>query len=81
MPLPNIKAEAITIVPGIENVILGENFLPQESGRIDTVYSLLVTWKKDKKRKKREKEASVARLNNWLKARLEQDTVIVLSVN
>jgi uncharacterized hydrophobic protein (TIGR00271 family) len=77
----DIGPEARTIIPEVDRVAVGESYSVDKSGNIDTLYSMLVTWRADKKFKKKEKDAARERLKLWLEVRLKKDSVIVLDVN
>jgi hypothetical protein len=77
----DISNEAQAIVPQIENVAIGENFSINDSGYVDTIYSMMVIWNPDKKIKKKQKDEARIKLQEWLMVRLKKDSVIVLDVN
>lgn len=77
----DIGPEARTIIPQVDKVAVGESYSVSESGDIDTLYSMLVTWKSDKKFRKKEKNEAREKLRQWLAVRLKKDSVIVLDVN
>jgi uncharacterized hydrophobic protein (TIGR00271 family) len=77
----DISHEAQAIVPQIENVAIGENFSINDSGHVDTIYSMMVVWNPDMKIKKKQKDEARLKLQQWLMVRLKKDAVIVLDVN
>jgi hypothetical protein len=77
----DISNEAQAIVPQIENVAIGENFSINDSGYVDTIYSMMVIWNPDKKIKKKQKDEARIKLQEWLMVRLKKDSVIILDVN
>ena len=81
LPVTDIGPEAKSIVPLIDKIALGESYTVNDSGRVDTIYSIMVTWKDDKKIRKKEKSKAKEKLGRWISVRLKKDTVLVLDVN
>jgi uncharacterized hydrophobic protein (TIGR00271 family) len=81
IPLLKIDREVRSLEPDIASLSLGENFFKTDSNRVDTLYSLLITYDKKIAANKKAKEAIATRLANWLKVRLDKDTVLVIDVN
>jgi len=77
----DIGPEARTIIPEVDKVAVGESYTVSNSGDIDTLYSMMVTWRTDKRFRKKEKNEAREKLRLWLSVRLKKDSVIVLDVN
>lgn len=81
LPVKDIGPEAKSIVPLIDKIALGESYTVNDTGNVDTLYSIMVTWIDDKKIKKKEKVEAKEKLARWIAVRLKKDTVLVLDVN
>lgn len=81
LPIVDIGPEAKSIVPLIDKIALGESYTVNNTGKVDTLYSIMVTWKDEKKIRKKEKAEAKEKLGRWISVRLKKDTVLVLDVN
>lgn len=81
IPLLKIDNEVKSLEPYIEKISIGENYFRNDSNRVDTLYTLLITYDKSIKNKKKQKSVISKKLGNWLKVRLDKDTILVVNVN
>ena len=80
LPLAEISPEAETIFPDIRNIAVGESYALGDSGRVDTVSTVLIIWK-DQKIKEKKKSGIRQRLGSWLKVKLKRDSVLIFDIN
>lgn len=69
------------IVSEVEDVALGINFAINDSGKVDTIYSMMVNWKATPTLGKKKKNLAKDKLQQWLSVRLKKDSVIILETN
>ena len=81
LPVKDIGPEAKSIIPLIDKIALGESYAVNDTGKVDTIYSIMVTWKDDKKIRKKQKSEAKEKLGRWISVRLKKDTVLVLDIN
>jgi uncharacterized hydrophobic protein (TIGR00271 family) len=81
MPIKDIDLEARSIVPEIERIALGESYAMNDSGQVDTLYALMVTWDSEKRIKNKAKDEGREKLSRWLSVRLKKDSILVLDAN
>ena len=81
LPLIKIDNEIKSLEPYINKISLGESFYKNDSNQVDTLYTLLITYDRKIRSNKKKKSAISKKLGDWLKVRLEKDTVLVVDVN
>ena len=81
IPLVKIDNEVKSLEPYIERISIGENYFRNDSNRVDTLYTMLITYDKKIKSNKKKKAEISKKLGNWLKVRLDKDTILVVNVN
>lgn len=81
IPYIRIDGEVKSLEPFVLSIALGENYFMADSNRVDTVYSMLIKWDDKIKNNKTKKKEISDKLANWLKVRINKDSVIVVNVN
>jgi len=81
IPYIRIDGEVKSLEPYVLSIALGENYFMADSNRVDTVYSMLIEWDDKIKNNKAKKKEISDKLANWLKVRIDKDSVIVVNVN
>lgn len=81
IPLLKIDDEIKSLEPYINKIAMGENYYRNDSNRVDTVYTMLISYDKKIKNNKRKKAEIGKKLGNWLKIRLNKDTILVVDIN
>jgi hypothetical protein len=81
VPLLRIDDEIKSLQPYIRKIALGENYYRNDSNAVDTVYTVLVSYDKKIKNNRAKKIDIRKMLGNWLKIRLNKDTILVVDVN
>lgn len=81
IPLIKIDNEVRSLEPYISKLSIGENYFRNDSNQVDTIYSMLISYDAKIARNTKAKKAIAEKLGNWLKIRLDKDTVLVVDVN
>lgn len=81
IPFIRIDGEVKSLEPYVKSIALGENYFKTDSSRVDTVYSMLIKWDDKIKNNKTKKKEIGDKLANWLKVRINKDSVIVVNIN
>jgi uncharacterized hydrophobic protein (TIGR00271 family) len=81
IPLVKIDNEVRSLEPYISKLSIGENYFRNDSNQVDTIYSMLITYDKKILKDKKAKADIAKKLGNWLKVRLDKDSVLVIDVN
>ncbi len=79
--LINLDNEIKSLEPFIRKLSIGENYFMNDSNRIDTVYTLLISWDKKKMKGNKKKKEVSDRLGKWMGVRLGIDSVLVVDVD
>jgi uncharacterized hydrophobic protein (TIGR00271 family) len=81
IPLLKIDNEIRSLEPFISKLSIGENYYRNDSNQVDTIYSMLISYDSKIARNTKAKKEISQKLGNWLKVRLDKDTVLVVDVN
>jgi len=81
VPYIRIDGEVKSLEPYVLSIALGENYFMADSNHVDTVYSMLIKWDDKIKNNKAKKKEISDKLANWLKVRINKDSVIVVNIN
>lgn len=81
VPFLKIDNEIKKLEPYISTISLGENFYKNDSNRVDTVFSLMITWDNKMKKNTKKKKEMGKKLGDWLGVRLDKDSILVINLN